>query len=69
MNFIAVLLMIAMLATAGVLLTGIAGFLRGGEFNAKYGNKLMQARVGLQLVAVLLLGPAVPDAVLSAWSR
>jgi hypothetical protein len=56
MNFIAVLLMIAMLATAGVLLTGIAGFLRGGEFNAKYGNKLMQARVGLQLVAVLLLG-------------
>ena len=37
MNLIAVLLMIAMLAVAGVLLTGIAGFLRGGAFNERYG--------------------------------
>ena len=37
--------MIAMLAMAGVLLTGIAGHLRGGEFNVI--KKLMQARVGL----------------------
>ena len=56
MNPIAVLLLVAMTATAGVLLTGIAGFLRGGAFNERYGNKLMQARVGLQLIAVLLLG-------------
>jgi hypothetical protein len=46
----------AMAATAAVLLTGIFGFLWGGAFNEKYGNKLMRARVGLQFVAVVLLG-------------
>lgn len=56
MSFLSTLLLIAMLATAAVLLTGIFGFLRGGAFNEKYGNKLMQARVGLQLVAVIILG-------------
>ena len=56
MNLLAILLMIAMLATAGVLLVGLIGFFRGGSFNEKYGNTLMRARVGLQLLAVLLLG-------------
>jgi hypothetical protein len=56
MNIVAVLLMIAMLCTVAVLATGIVGFLRGGEFNAKYGNVLMRARVGFQLAALLLLG-------------
>jgi hypothetical protein len=55
MNVLTVLLLIAMLATLGVLVVGLAGFFRGGEFNARYGNKLMQARVALQAVAVLLL--------------
>ena len=39
-----------------VLFVGVAGFLRGGTFNERYGNKLMRARVSLQLVAVVLLG-------------
>jgi hypothetical protein len=56
MNLIAILLLIAMAATVAVLLTGLVGFFRGGRFNEKYGNKLMRARVGLQLLAVLLLG-------------
>jgi hypothetical protein len=56
MNLIAVLMMFAMLATVIVLLVGVAGFLRGGSFNERYGNKLMRARVSLQLVAVMLLG-------------
>ena len=56
MKFLSILLMILMAATAAVLLTGIAGFLRGGEFNQKYGNRLMRIRVGLQFVAVLILG-------------
>lgn len=55
MTVLTMLLMIAMLATLGVLVVGLAGFLHGGEFNRKYGNKLMQARVALQAVAVLLL--------------
>jgi hypothetical protein len=49
------LLICLMLATAGVLLTGIAGFIQGGEFNRKYGNRLMRARVMLQFAAVLIL--------------
>lgn len=56
MNPLAVLLLIAMLATAVVLIVGLVGFMRGSAFNQRYGNRLMQARVGLQLVAVLLLG-------------
>lgn len=55
MNVLTVLLMVAMLGTLGVLIVGLAGFFRGGEFNEKYGNKLMRARVALQAVAVLLL--------------
>jgi hypothetical protein len=56
MNPLAILLVIAMLATAGVLLVGLIGFFRGGAFNEKYGNRLMQARVGLQFLALLILG-------------
>lgn len=56
MNPLAILLLIAMLATATVLLVGLVGFFRGGPFNEKYGNRLMRARVGLQLLAVLILG-------------
>jgi hypothetical protein len=56
MNLIAILMLVAMLATVAVLFVGVAGFLRGGTFNERYGNKLMRARVSLQLVAVVLLG-------------
>jgi hypothetical protein len=55
MTLLTGLLMVAMLATLGVLAVGLAGFFHGGEFNRKYGNKLMQARVALQAVAVMLL--------------
>jgi hypothetical protein len=56
MSIIGVLLLVAMLATLAVLFVGIGGFVQGGSFNERYGNKLMQARVGLQLLAVVLLG-------------
>lgn len=56
MSLLGILLLLAMLATAAVLFTGVVGFLRGGEFNDKYGNKLMRARVGFQLLAVIILG-------------
>lgn len=56
MNVMLVLLILTMLATAGVLFTGIIGFVRGGAFNEKYGNKLMRARVALQFAALLILG-------------
>lgn len=56
MNPIAIVLIVAMLSAAGVLFLGIAGFIQGGQFNERFGNRLMRARVGLQLIAVLALG-------------
>ena len=53
--FLYVLIPIAVLAVVVVLVTGIIGFARGGKFNRRYGNKLMQARVILQFGAVMLL--------------
>ena len=38
-----------------ILTTGIISMLRGGDFNKKWGNKLMRARVILQAIAVLLI--------------
>ncbi len=49
------LIVIALLAVLVVLFIGIVAMLRGGEFNRKYGNKLMRLRVALQALAVLLI--------------
>lgn len=54
-SWLPVLIIVAAIATLGVLFVGIGGFVGGGSFNRKWGNKLMQARVLLQLVAVALL--------------
>lgn len=56
MSLLAVALLLAMLATLGVLIVGLVGFFQGGAFNERYGNRLMRARVALQLLAVTLLG-------------
>ena len=50
--------LLAGLSVLGVLILGIVSMIKGGEFNKKYGNKLMQARVGLQGVALLMLALA-----------
>ena len=47
---------VALAATLAVLIAGVLTMLRGGEFNKKYGNKLMRLRVACQLAAILLLG-------------
>lgn len=46
---------IACFAVLAILMIGIAGFAKGGEFNRKYGNLLMRYRIGAQFVAVLLI--------------
>ncbi len=46
---------VTFLAVVCVLLVGVFGMARGGEFNRKYGNKLMRARVALQGLAIGLL--------------
>lgn len=55
MQTLNILLVVFMLATLAVLGTGIVGFLRGGEFNRRWGNQLMRARVALQAVAIVIL--------------
>lgn len=46
---------IACLAVLGILLFGIGSFAKGGEFNRKNANKIMQARIIAQAVAVALI--------------
>jgi hypothetical protein len=54
-GFIAFLIPAAVVLTAIVLIVGIAGFARGGEFNRKYGNKLMRLRILFQFAAIVLV--------------
>jgi len=58
MSFLTILILLALIAVLGVLITGIVSMFRGGEFNEKYGNKLMQMRVIIQFIAVILIGLA-----------
>lgn len=46
---------IACLAVLAVLMVGVGGFARGGDFNRKYANKIMRLRILLQFVAVVLI--------------
>lgn len=50
--FIIITVLIAVLI---VLLIGIISMLKGGEFNKRWGNKLMRARVALQGLAIILI--------------
>ena len=57
MNELLPFLVIAVaIATLGVLTVGIVSMMRGGDFNRRHGNKLMQWRIILQAGAILLLG-------------
>ena len=53
------LVVIAMLITLGVLFTGLFAMARGGEFNKKYGNKLMRYRILALGLALLLFAIAM----------
>ena len=53
-GFVIVLLVLAMLATVGVLFFGLFSMARGGEFNRRNSNKLMRMRIVCQAVALVL---------------
>lgn len=60
MTILAIILMVAaMLLTAGILLVGIVGMARGGEFNRKWGNRLMRYRILAQFIALVMFAIAV----------
>ena len=57
-----ILAAVACLIVLAILMVGVGGFARGGEFNRKHSNRLMRYRVAAQAVAVVLI-------VLFAWLR
>jgi hypothetical protein len=46
---------IAVLVVLGILLTGIGGFAKGGDFNRKHANRIMRYRIYAQFVAVVVI--------------
>ncbi len=46
---------IACLVVLGILLVGIGGFAKGGEFNRKHANRIMRYRIYGQFIAILLI--------------
>ncbi len=52
-NIFVILMIVSMVAVVGSLVLGLYSMTRGGAFNEKYGNRLMQLRVTLQGLALL----------------
>lgn len=46
---------VAVLGVLVILMIGIGGFARGGDFNKKHANRLMRYRIYAQALAVLLI--------------
>lgn len=57
--FAIILMIVAMLTTAGVLFVGIIAMARGGEFNNKWSNRLMRYRILAQFFALVMFAIAV----------
>lgn len=49
------LIVLSLLAVLATLFTGFVSMSKGGDFNARYGNKLMRLRVILQAIAIALI--------------
>jgi Hypoxia induced protein conserved region len=50
-----ILVIIAVASVAVILLTGIGGFAKGGDFNRKHANRIMRWRIYAQAVAIALI--------------
>jgi Hypoxia induced protein conserved region len=46
---------IAAFGVAAILMVGIGGFAKGGDFNKKHANRIMRYRIIAQFVAVILI--------------
>lgn len=55
MDALYILVLIAMGAVVLILAIGIGGYAKGGKFNQKYGNKMMQLRIVAQAIAIALI--------------
>ncbi len=61
-RFFFILMIIVLFLVLASLVVGLAAMIKGGEFNKKYGNKLMRWRVTLQGLALALF-------VLAVWAQ
>ena len=50
-----IVVVIACLVVLVILMIGIGGFAKGGEFNRKHGNRIMRYRIAAQAAAVLII--------------
>ncbi|MES2844776.1 MAG: twin transmembrane helix small protein [Pseudomonadota bacterium] len=50
-----IVIAIAALAVLAILMVGIGGFAKGGDFNKKHANRIMRYRIAAQAVAVALI--------------
>lgn len=57
-SFLILITVMSMALVFLVMMLGVFSMAKGGEFNKKYGNKLMQARVILQGIALGFLALA-----------
>ncbi|MGY8986461.1 MAG: twin transmembrane helix small protein [Sphingomonadales bacterium] len=55
MDIFAALILVTLGITLSILLFGFVSMAKGGEFNKKYGNKLMRMRVISQFTVILLI--------------
>tara|TARA_R110002073_G_scaffold196455_7_gene355634 strand:+ start:1653 stop:1844 length:192 start_codon:yes stop_codon:yes gene_type:complete len=55
MNWLLILIIIGVVFTGGVMILGVATMSQGGNFNKKYGNRMMQLRVASQFVTLALV--------------
>lgn len=54
-----ILMVVAMGVTLAILITGIVAMARGGEFNAKWSNRLMRYRIVAQGIAIVMFAISV----------
>ncbi len=52
---VGIALAVALAVTVGALIAGVVAMARGGDFDARWGNKLMRLRIVAQGAAVALL--------------
>lgn len=50
-----IIVAIAVFVVLAILMVGIAGFAKGGDFNRKHANRIMRYRIYAQALAVVLL--------------
>ena len=50
-----IIVAIAVLVVAAILLTGIGGFAKGGDFNKEHANRIMRYRIYAQAAAIALI--------------